>query len=170
MPELTLRLDYEDEFIPAVSPLGGAPNRSTPTTQVLVTVEEWPGNVFRLWAPENVGLLWHNWRNGGTRQDFSDADGGLTWRVEDESGWTVETSLRARRRADHRDARRQRIGRGSRTRTVQASARLRVRRFLTLDGEWVSLESARPGSDYPTCVRTVRVDGAATSATCSPVR
>ena len=58
-PELTL--DYEDAFVPAVPPPGGAPARTAPTTHVLVRVPAWHGNVFCMWAPENVGLLWRNW-------------------------------------------------------------------------------------------------------------
>ena len=165
MPELTLKLDYEDEFIPAVSPLGGAPNRSTPTTQVLVTVEEWPGNVFRLWAPENVGLLWHNWRHGGARQTFSRADGGLTWRLEDESGWTVETSLRVRGAVLTIETR---VDNGSDAVLPHVSSAncVQFRRapdfacddfsriYIRVEGEWSSLASLRPRSDYPHYLRS----------------
>ena len=160
MPGLTLRLDYEDEFIPAVSPKGGAPNRSTPTTQVLVTVEEWPGNVFRLWAPENVGLLWHNWRHGGTRQDFSGVDGGLAWRTEDGSGWSAEVRL-LRRGALLAIETRVHNGSDAALPHVSSANCVQFRRapdfacddfsriIIRVEGEWSSLASLRPGSDYP---------------------
>ncbi len=165
MPELTLKLAYEDEFIPAVSPLGGAPNRSTPTTQVLVTVEEWPGSVFRLWAPENVGLLWHNWRSGGTRQDFSRVDDVLSWRLEDESGWTVETSLHP---CGAVLAIETRVDNGSDAVLPHVSSAncVQFRRapdfacddfsriYIGVEGEWSSLASLRPGSDYPHYLRS----------------
>ncbi len=169
MPGLTLKLDYEDEFIPAVSPKGGAPNRSTPTTQVLVTVEEWPGNVFRLWAPENVGLLWHNWRDGGTRQEFSRSDGGLLWREKGESGWTAEVRLLPRGAVLAIETR---VHNGSDAALPYVSSancvqfrrapdfacddfsRIRIR----VDGEWTSLASLRPGSDYPHYLSSAIVD------------
>ena len=169
MSPLTLRLDFEDEFIPAVSPPGGAPNRSTPTTQVLVTVEEWPGNVFRLWAPENVGLLWRNWRNGGTRQDFSRADGGLAWRTEDESGWTVDTGLHPRGAVLAIETR---VYNGSNVALPHVSSAncVQFRRapdfacydfsriVVRVDGQWTSLASLRPGSDYPHYLNSSIVD------------
>ena len=32
--------------------------RENPTTQVGITVGQWPGNTFILWLPEAVGELW----------------------------------------------------------------------------------------------------------------
>ena len=165
MPELTLNLDHEDEFIPAVPPPGGTPGRTAPTTQVLVTVEEWPGNVFRLWAPENVGRLWGNWDSGGARQDFSRVDGGLSWQLEGESGWTVETSLRARGAVLTIEAR---VYNGSDAVLPDVSSANCVqfkrapdfacddfsRINIRVEGEWSSLASLRPGSDYPHYLRS----------------
>jgi hypothetical protein len=164
MSELTLKLDHEDEFIPAVSPPGGAPGRTAPTTQVLVTVEEWPGNVVRLWAPENVGGLWRNWDSGGARQGFSRADGGLTWRLEGESGWTVETRLRARGAVLTIETL---VDNGSDVPLSDVSSTncVQFRRapdfacddfsriYIRVEGEWSSLASLRPGSDYPHYLR-----------------
>ena len=55
MSDLTIRLDTERRFIPAVPPPGGAAARTGPTTQVLVSVEEWPGNTFRLMGTRERG-------------------------------------------------------------------------------------------------------------------
>ena len=52
---MRLRLSTEHRLIPSVSPKGvGAPGRSHATTQVLVDVDRWPGNRFRLWAPDGA--------------------------------------------------------------------------------------------------------------------
>jgi hypothetical protein len=161
MSDLALKLDHEDAFIPAVPPPGGAPARTAPTTQLLVTVDEWPGNVFRLWAPENVGLLWRNWDVDRASQDFSmTPGGGLLWRLEDEGGWAVETealpngavlTLETRVINDSDSG----LPGVSAANCVQFKlapefacddfSRIHIR----TGGRWSSLASLRPRSDYP---------------------
>ena len=45
--------------------------RKSPTTQVGITVDQWPGNTFVLWLPEAVGDLWQQWDPKVAHQDFT---------------------------------------------------------------------------------------------------
>ena len=45
-------------LIPSVSPPGGMGARRHETTQLLLQVEGWHDNLFRMWAPEHVGTIW----------------------------------------------------------------------------------------------------------------
>ena len=75
-------IDTRDEFIPPVHPPGvDRPGRCRPNTHVMVRVEEWPGNVFRLWFPGHVMPdLWSNMTDRGMTQDFVRAEpNGLRW-------------------------------------------------------------------------------------------
>jgi hypothetical protein len=74
--------------------------RKNPTTQVVIRVREWPGNVFLLWLPESVSRLrtdretgrliqeslWDNYTPGIAHQDFvrspGDAGDSLCWAYE----------------------------------------------------------------------------------------
>ncbi len=54
--------------------------RQNPTTQIAITIEEWPGNTFLLWLPESVTPIWNQWTPEVAHQDFSGTEnGGLLW-------------------------------------------------------------------------------------------
>ena len=45
--------------------------RSNPTTQIAISVKEWPGQTFLLWMPEDVRPLWNQWTPAVAPQNFS---------------------------------------------------------------------------------------------------
>jgi len=54
--------------------------RTNPTTQIAITLEEWPDNAFLLWLPESVTPEWNQWTPEIAHQDFTDTEnGGLLW-------------------------------------------------------------------------------------------
>ena len=54
--------------------------RKNPTTQIAITVDQWPGNAFSLWLPETVGDLWLQWQPEVAHQEFTRTPrGGLLW-------------------------------------------------------------------------------------------
>jgi len=55
--------------------------RQNPTTQIAITLQEWPGNTFLLWLPESAVPLWNQWTPGiPATQDFKEKrNGRLTW-------------------------------------------------------------------------------------------
>src|SRR5687768_12722218 len=68
--------------------------RKNPTTQIAISVAEWPGNTFLLWLPEAVGDLWSQSTGGAAPQDFAPtATGGLLWRYEKREHFSLEAQL-----------------------------------------------------------------------------
>ena len=54
--------------------------RPNPTTQIAITVKEWPNNRFLLWLPEDVRGIWNQWTPEVAHQNFCrTAAGGLLW-------------------------------------------------------------------------------------------
>ena len=54
--------------------------RHNPTTQIAVTIEEWPDNTFLLWLPESITPEWNQWTPEIAHQDFTGTEnGGLLW-------------------------------------------------------------------------------------------
>ncbi len=160
MSDITIRLSTKDELIPAVPPPGGAPPRSAPTTQIMAEVVQWPGNVFRLWAPEIIGTLWQNWEGGGFHQNFfPTSDGGLVWTHEG-PGWSVDTHVHAKGHTLALTTRVTNLG----DRDLPDVAVVNCvqfglapefacsdfsRIYIRIAGDWSSLKSLEPKSDYP---------------------
>ena len=160
-------LESKDEHIPAVSP-GSAAQRPAPTTQVMATLAEWPGNTFRIWMPENVRPLWDNWEADAAHQDFEKTRGsGLRWsyqrrpeaRVEAEVAardqtLTMECRVTNRSASDLEDV--------GTTHCLQLSLAPDFacgdfsRLYVRSDGQWRSLASLEPHSDYPHYFRVGR--------------
>ena len=68
--------------------------RKNPTTQVGITIDGWPGNIFVLWLPEAVGDLWQQWDAKVAHQDFtSTKPGGLLWTYEGNPEGFIRTEL-----------------------------------------------------------------------------
>jgi hypothetical protein len=54
--------------------------RKAPTTQIAISVAEWPGNTFLLWLPENVSDIWTQWTVDDPTQRFERTEkAGLRW-------------------------------------------------------------------------------------------
>ena len=54
--------------------------RQNPTTQIAITLTEWPGNTFLLWLPEHATSVWAQWTPEVAHQDFKRTrSGGLLW-------------------------------------------------------------------------------------------
>jgi hypothetical protein len=54
--------------------------RKVPTTQIAITVKQWPGNTFLLWMPEEVTPFWEQWDPELGLQRFERTRrGGLYW-------------------------------------------------------------------------------------------
>lgn len=54
--------------------------RRNPTTQIAISIKEWPRNTFLLWLPEDVKPIWNQWTPAVAHQDFRDNEnGGLLW-------------------------------------------------------------------------------------------
>ena len=157
---MSLILSAEDEHIPTKSPFTDA-QRPVPTTQVLVRLTEWPGNIFRFWMPENVNDLWDNWDADVAHQDFKRTQrDGLLWsfrrhlKAAVEAEVTpVEHTLRIECRVtndspdDLED-----VGIITCMQLSQApdfACGDFSRLYLRSQGEWRSLSSLRPKSDYP---------------------
>jgi hypothetical protein len=65
-----------------------------PTTQVAISIEQWPGNTFVLWLPEAVGDLWQQWDAAVALQKFVHTEkGGLLWIYKDNPAGIIRTEL-----------------------------------------------------------------------------
>lgn len=158
---MRFRLEAADEFIPARPPPGGAPSRTAPTTQVMVTVDEWPGNVFRFWAPENVGTLWNNWTVDEAHQDFvRTGDGGLAWSFERESTASIDVEIVPSDNSLQLEARVTNLSVDDLS-DVSCTSCLQLstapdfacgdfsRLYIRTDRKWRSLSELAPSTDYP---------------------
>ncbi len=68
--------------------------RSNPTTQIAISVKEWPGQTFLLWMPEDVRPLWNQWTPAVARQNFSKTErGGLLWSFTKNPGAVITAEL-----------------------------------------------------------------------------
>jgi len=158
---MSLRLYTADELIPAIPPPGGAPARQAPTTQVMVQVDEWPGNIFRLWLPEHVGQIWGNWQADVAHQDYVQTQqGGLLWAFTSTSGVRIEAeatpgdrilTLAVRITNDSDQA----LNDMAVANCIQFPLAPEFacgdlsRIFIRTSGEWQSLRVLEPRSDYP---------------------
>lgn len=71
--------------------------RANPTTQVAITVPEWPQQTFLLWLPEAVDDLWNQWTPEVAHQDFIPTnDGGLRWLFDRGSVARIEAEICSR--------------------------------------------------------------------------
>ena len=72
--------------------------RDSPTTQVAIHIDQWPGQVPLLWLPEAVSDLWVQWDPAVGHQDFiNSAGGGLYWQFAKNPKANIISSLVPRR-------------------------------------------------------------------------
>ena len=91
-----LHLTTEAAFIPSKVPNAHILGRTEPTTQVLVHVDGWGEDAFRLWVPETVGSYWRNADHSLGIQEFEpDGDQALRWRFRVEGGVTIDARVAA---------------------------------------------------------------------------
>ncbi|MEN8248178.1 MAG: hypothetical protein ABFS32_04545 [Bacteroidota bacterium] len=65
-----------------------------PTTQVEITLPQWPGDTFHLWLPEAVGELWQQWDPSVAHQDFITTEkGGLLWLYQNNPSAIIHSEL-----------------------------------------------------------------------------
>lgn len=154
-------IDASDELIPSVPPPGGSPARTSPSTQVRVRLEEWPGEVFRLWLPESVGDLWNNHTPELTHQDFAATEaGGLRWQWLGHPAAIVETTVTPHGDTLALEARVTNRSDGPLA-NVRVSHCLQLsqapgfacgdlsRLFSWSDGRWRTLAELKPATGYP---------------------
>ena len=68
--------------------------RANPTTQIGITLAQWPGDRFILWLPEAVGDVWQQWEPEVAHQDFTKtARGGLLWSFDGRPEAVIHTEL-----------------------------------------------------------------------------
>ena len=149
-----------DERLPAKSPWSDA-QRPVPTTQVTAKLAQWPGNTFRFWMPELVGDLWDNWDADVAHQDFSKSErDGLLWSFQRPSKATVEAEITPGDRVlliecrvmNHSPVDLEDVGV---TNCFQLSLAPDFacgdfsRLYVRTKGNWRSLSSLEPNSDYP---------------------
>lgn len=158
---MSLRLYTVDELIPAVPPPGGAPARQAPTTQVMVQVDGWPGNIFRLWLPEHVGQVWANWHANVAHQDFvRTQESALLWTFTSASGIRIEAEATPQ---GHLLTLTVRVTNGSDQELHHMAVANCIqfplapdfacgdlsRIFIRTSSQWQSLRALKPKSDYP---------------------
>ena len=168
---MRLTLSTEHRLIPPVSPKGvGAPGRRHATTQVVVSVDEWPGNRFRLWAPEHAGSVWSHAEPTTARQLFEPAGQALHWRHTAASGAWVDSRILPQAGVltidveigNGTDAPLDRVGVAN---CLQMSTAPDFacddlsRLFVRVEGRWRSLAELRPSSGYPHYPLTTRRAG-----------
>lgn len=163
----------EDEYVPPVHPPGEdrAPRRH-PTTQVIVRVEEWPGNAFRLWLPEHVTPeLWSNMKADEAHQDFVRTErGGLAWTYEGNPAAAIEAELVPFESSLVLEVRITNRSEGDLNSVVTMNC-LQLsqapdfacddlsRLYTRAKGEWLPLSARKPISDYPTYYRAGYLEG-----------
>lgn len=127
----------------------------------MVLVNEWPGNIFRIWLPEHVGQIWGNWQADVAHQDFAQTQkGGLLWSFTSASGVRISAEATPCGRM-LKLAVRITNGSGKALRDMSVANCIQFplapefscedfsRIFIRTSGEWQALRALEPISDYP---------------------
>ena len=137
----------------------------------MATLGEWPDNVFRIWMPENLQPLWDNWEADAAHQNFvRTKTSGLRWSYQQRPEATVEAevtpnhqTLLLKCRVTNRSS--SNLLDVRTTHCIQLSLAPDFacgdfsRLFIRTGGQWRSLGSLSPHSDYPHYFRTDRRSG-----------
>ncbi len=90
--------EARDGLIPSVSPRGGMGARRHATTQLLLQVEGWHDNLFRMWAPEHVGNIWSQMNPATAHQAFETTADGVRWGHTAPDGASIDVTIDQRSR------------------------------------------------------------------------
>jgi hypothetical protein len=149
--------------------------RKNPTTQLAIRIREWRGNVFLLWLPESVARLqqdhksgklvrdslWDNYTPDVAHQDFEPTPGGgLLWGYDGHADLSVEAELTPHGRTLLLEVRMtNRSGKEMTEVSAQNCFHLSAapefscgdfsRIYIRSEGEWRSLSSLSPTTDFP---------------------
>lgn len=135
--------------------------RANPTTQIGISVDQWPGNTFVLWLPEVVGDLWQQWQPEAAHEEFTRTGrGGLLWTYTGRPEALIRTelipqglSLLLENRVTNRS--REKLKRVYAQNCIHFSQAPDFacgdfsRIYLRTQGQWRSLASLKPTSSFP---------------------